>query len=196
LRASFWCFFAAGIECVVLAPGMHFGNISSGPLLCLCGCLPSWVVLSFLRALGMSFGVLLEQPGVLQVLLILGCAFSASGMHTRYFLSGHLLFWLPVVVLGWVGYCTPNDSTVVICFEFRSASLRGSLLAAALLGWFGHCLVGLGHCSVGLGIAQLVWALLGWSGHCLVGLGTAWLVWALLGWFEHCLVGLSTAWLV
>jgi hypothetical protein len=31
----------------------------------LCGCLPSWVVLSFLRALGMCFGVLLEQPGVL-----------------------------------------------------------------------------------------------------------------------------------
>jgi hypothetical protein len=63
LRALFWCFLAAAIECVVLAPRMHFDNIWSGPLLC--GCLPSWVVLSFLRALGMCFGVLLEQPGVL-----------------------------------------------------------------------------------------------------------------------------------
>jgi hypothetical protein len=57
-RALFWCFLAAGIECVVLAPGMHFDNICSGPL-------PSWMVLSFLRALRMYFGVLLEQPGVL-----------------------------------------------------------------------------------------------------------------------------------
>src|SRR5450759_426114 len=133
---------------------MHFGKICSGPLLCLGGCLPSWVVLSFLRALGMCFGVLLEQPSVLQVLLILGCAFSAPRMHTRYFLSGHLSFWLPVVVLRWVWYCTPGASRVVICWKFCSACFGGSLLAAALLGWFGHCLVRLGHCSVGLGTAR------------------------------------------
>jgi hypothetical protein len=80
-----------------------------------------------------------------------------------------------VVVFGWVGYYTHGASRVVTCFEFRLACFGGALLAAALLGWFGHCLVG-------LGTTWLVWALLGWFRHYLVGLGTAWLVWVLLGW--------------
>ena len=82
-RTLFWCFLAFGVHCVVIAPGMHFGNIHNGPLLCLSGCLPSWVVLTFLRGPCMCFGFLLEQSGVLQVLLILvGCASIAPGMHT------------------------------------------------------------------------------------------------------------------
>jgi hypothetical protein len=42
--------------------------------------------------------------------------------------------WLPLVVLGWVGYYTLGASRVVTYFEFRSAYFGGALLAA-LLKW-------------------------------------------------------------
>ena len=107
----------------------------------------------------MCFGVLLEQPGVLEDLLIRGCAFIALRMHTRYFFSGLSNFavaWQCNAYLGW-DY-TPGASNLLTCFEFRLACFEcrsaclefrpacsaRALPTSALLGLFGHSLICLG----------------------------------------------------